>query len=135
MNESLANTNESLANTGALTDTGALMAPAAIAATAGAVLSLLFNYIPGLNTRFDKLSADMQRAIMGVMILLTAIGMAFWQCSGESANLYSVCSDTGLNWRAVLTNVVFALVGNQSADRISPKPHAGTSTRSSKRAK
>lgn len=97
------------------------MTPAAIAATAGAVLSLLFNYIPGLNTRFDRLSADMQRTVMGVFILLTSIGMAFWQCSGDNSQLYSICGD-GMNWRAILTNAVFALVGNQSVDRISPKP-------------
>lgn len=94
---------------------------AMIAATTGAVISLLFNYIPGLNTKFDTLSADMQRTVMGILILLTAIGMALWQCSGETV-ISTYCPSGTIDWRMVLTNAVFALVGNQSADRISPKP-------------
>lgn len=102
-------------------DSGSL-SPAAIAATAGALLSLLFNYVPGLNKRFDLLSADMQRTVMGVVLLVSAIGMALWQCSDQSASVMSSMCEGGINWRAILTNTVFALVGNQSADRISPKP-------------
>lgn len=107
------------------TVTAVALSPAAIAATAGVVLSLLFNYVPGLNTRFDRLSADMQRVIMGAMLVLTGIGMALWQCSGESASTTAatLCGD-GMNWRAIITNIVFALIGSQSADRISPKPRA-----------
>ena len=99
------------------------LSPAAIAATAGALLSLLFNYVPGLNSRFDRLSPDMQRLIMGAMLLVSAIGMALWQCSDQSASAMSTMCEGGINWRAILTNTVFALVGNQSADRISPKPN------------
>lgn len=98
------------------------LSPAAIAATAGALLSLLFNYVPGLNTRFDRLSPDMQRTVMGAVLLVSAIGMALWQCSDQSTSVMSSMCEGGINWRAVLTNTVFALVGNQSADRISPKP-------------
>jgi hypothetical protein len=97
------------------------MPPEAIATTAGAVLSLLFNYIPGLNSRFDRISPDMQRTVMGVLILVTSIGMALWQCSDSSSSVMSTLCEDGINWRAVLTNAIFALVGNQSADRISPK--------------
>jgi H+/Cl- antiporter ClcA len=97
------------------------LSPAAIATTAGALLSLLFNYVPGLNSRFDRLSPDMQRTVMGVVLLISAIGMALWQCSGESESVVSAMCEGGINWRVVLTNTVFALVGNQSADRISPK--------------
>lgn len=98
------------------------LSPAAIATTAGALLSLLFNYVPGLNSRFDRLSADMQRAVMGIVLLISAVGMALWQCSDQSMSSMSTMCEGGINWRAVLTNTVFALVGNQSADRISPKP-------------
>lgn len=106
------------------------LSPAAIAATAGAFLSLLFNYVPGLNTRFDRLSADMQRTVMGVVLLLSAIGMALWQCSDQSASVMSTMCEGGINWRAILTNTVFALVGNQSVDRISPKPGPETGSKS-----
>lgn len=84
------------------------MSPEAIAAAAGAVLSLLFNYIPGLNSRFDRLSADQQRLSMAGLLAVTAIGMAIW--TGNS------------DWRAILTNFVFALIANQGIDRIAPKP-------------
>jgi hypothetical protein len=80
-----------------------LMSPAAIAATAGAVLSLLFNYVPKLNTKFDTLTPDMQRGIMGLLILLTSIGMALWQCSDSSSSVMSssICGDGMINWRAL----------------------------------
>lgn len=95
--------------------------PSVIAATAGVILSLLFNYIPGLNTRFDRLSPDMQRFCMGVMIVVAGLVMAVWQCVAVSRTGHYICGTDLIDWRMVLTNIVSALIGNQSADRISPK--------------
>jgi hypothetical protein len=107
------------------------LSASAIAAVAGAVLSLLFNYIPGLNTAFDRLSADKQRMVMGLVILVTAVGMAIWQCSDStSSSAISYCQN-GMDWRVILQNAVFALIGNQSTDRISPKPRSNETTSSS----
>lgn len=98
------------------------MSPEALAACAGGFLSLLFNYVPGLNARFDRLTADGQRALMALLLAVTAVGMALWTCtSPETSEAFGLCvGDT--NWRAVATNFVFALIANQGVDRLSPKP-------------
>lgn len=100
------------------------MSPEAISAVAGTILSLVLNYTPGLNTAFDRLSANGQRATMGLLLALSAVGLALWTCTGPdalSASTASLCTDGGINWRAVVQSFIFALMANQAADRISPK--------------
>lgn len=93
----------------------------ALSATAGLVLSLIMNYVPGLNAWFDKMSANGQRLSMAALLALTAIGTAIWTCTSPDAGGLSACvGDT--NWRAVIQSLIAALVVNQGADRISPKP-------------
>lgn len=97
------------------------MTPEVLAATTGAILSILMNYIPGLNDAFDKLSANGQRATMAVLLLVAAVGTAVWTCTSPEAGGVGICLG-GTDWRAVLQAYVFALIANQSVDRISPKP-------------
>lgn len=97
------------------------MTPEVLAATTGGFLSLLMNYVPGVNAAFDRLSANWQRAAMAVLLLVVAVGTAVWTCTGPEAGGVTICLD-GTDWRAVLQAYVFALIANQSVDRISPKP-------------
>ena len=99
------------------------MTPEILAATAGAILSLLLNYIPGLNTAFDRLSANGQRAAMAGLLLVAAVGTAIWTCTSPEAGGLTICLG-GTDWRAVVQAFIFALIANQSVDRISPKPRA-----------
>ncbi len=93
-----------------------------ISASAGTVLSLLMNYVPGLNTKFDAFSPNQQRGIMALMLILCSMGLAFWRCTGNEASVFTdICGDNGINWRAVLQSMFFALTANQGVDRISPK--------------
>lgn len=102
------------------------MSPELIAATAGVILSLLMNYIPGLNTAFDRLSANGQRLAMAALLLITSIGIAIWTCTDPEQGGLSIClGDT--NWRAVVQAFIFALIANQASDRISPKPRENES--------
>jgi len=103
------------------------MTPETLSASAGVLLSIALNYIPGLNTQFDRLSANAQRAVMALLLAFSAVGLALWTCTGPDAlsiSSASLCSDAGggVNWRAVVQSFVFALMANQAADRISPKP-------------
>lgn len=102
----------------------------ALSAVAGMILSVLINYVPGLNTAFDRMSANGQRLAMAGLLALAAIGTALWQCTDPAAGGMGVCLGT-TNWRAVVSAFVFALMANQAADRISPKvpsydPHEPT---------
>lgn len=100
----------------------------AYAAIAGAILSLLMNYIPGLKTMFDKLTSDQQRLVMAGLLAVAAVGTAIWSCTDPANGGLSVClGDT--NWRGVVQAFVFALIANQSVDRISPKPRTEEGTK------
>ena len=96
------------------------MGPDTLSAIAGAILSLLMNYIPGLNTWFDKMSANGQRLAMAGLLALAAVGSAVWTCTSPEAGGLSICLGE-TNWRAVIQAFVFATMANQATDRISPK--------------
>lgn len=97
------------------------MSPEVLAATAGALLSLLMNYVPGLSTAFDRLTPNWQRAAMAGLLLVTALLTAFWTCTSPEAGGLGICLG-GTDWRAVVQSFIFALIANQGVDRISPKP-------------
>lgn len=97
------------------------MSPEALSALAGAILSLLMNYFPGVNTAFDRMSPDKQRAVMAVLLAVAAVGLAVWTCTDPAAGGVGICLGA-TNWRAVAQAFVFALMANQATDRISPKP-------------
>lgn len=98
------------------------MTPEALSATAGIILSALMTYIPGLNTWYASLNPTAKRLAMVGCLLLAAVGMAAWTCkSPQEGMTFGMCL-SGFDWGAVVTAFVLALVGNQSADRILPKP-------------
>jgi high-affinity Fe2+/Pb2+ permease len=93
--------------------------PEALAAGAGAILSGLMAYVPGLNVKFASLSAQAKSLIMGVLIVAVATGAAFWACHGP----VSTCVN-GLDWRTWLTSIGAALALNQSTHKILPETEA-----------
>jgi len=94
--------------------------PEFLAAIAGGILSLLMNYVPGLKDRFDRLSANGQRAAMAGLLLVAAVLTPVWSCWKPEAGGLGACL-RGTDWQAVLQAYFYALVSNQSVDRISPK--------------
>ena len=83
-----------------------------ISSVAGAALSLLLAYIPGLNTQFDKLSTDGKRSVMGLLIILAALGSLVYQCGGfQDACLRA-------NWLDAGGNLFMALTANQGAYKL-----------------
>lgn len=102
----------------------ALLNPEALSATAGLVLSLVMTYVPGLNVKFALLSSTAKRLIMLVCLAITAVGSAAWICTQPAAGMtFGMCM-SGFDWRSVITAFVMALMANQAADRIMPKPAA-----------
>lgn len=98
------------------------MTPEALYGTAGIILSGLMTYIPGLRVKYASLDPTAKRLAMVGCLLLAAIGMAGWTCKSPQEGLtFGMCL-SGFDWSTVATSFFLALVGNQSADRILPKP-------------
>jgi hypothetical protein len=97
-----------------------------ISALAGAIISLLATYIPGLKTRFDKLSTEGKQGVMAITLVISSVFLAYWRCSlgGKDyidPSFPDLCLSGNINWRTVGQSLFFALSANQSTHRISPK--------------
>jgi hypothetical protein len=88
-----------------------------ILAIAGVVLSLAFEYIPGLHAWYNALTDDRQRGVMLLALALTVAGAFGLSCVGW-LQLY-VCDQAGVQ-RAVI-GFIAALAANQAMHRILPK--------------
>ena len=90
------------------------MDAATLALFAGAILSLAFSYIPGLNTKFAALSPALKRTIMAALLLLVSVYAYVEACTGIGLlGVVVTCDKTGIIELARV--FVFALVANQSA--------------------
>lgn len=78
---------------------------------AGALLSLLFAYVPGLSGWFDKLDSVYKRLIMAASLLIVAFGVFGLSCAG----LLDLASCDKLGAFDVLNMVILAMVANQGA--------------------
>jgi len=87
-----------------------------LAGTAGIVLSLLFEYMPGLHDWYNALADTKQKLIMLAALLLSAAGIFALACVGK----YDlVTCDVNGAWLLV-EYFVLAVIANQAAHRISP---------------
>jgi hypothetical protein len=88
---------------------------------AGAVLSLGFSYIPGLNTWFAGLSPEKKRLIMLGILALIALSIFGLACTPLAANfgITVTCDVTGAS--ALIQAFLLAVIGNQSAYLITPQ--------------
>ena len=96
------------------------MTATVLASIAGVVLSLAFNYIPGLNTKFAALSTEVKRLIMLGILVLVAAGAYGLSCAGWWPTV--TCDEAGI--KALLEALFFAAVANQTAYSLSPQPSA-----------
>jgi hypothetical protein len=91
-----------------------------LALIAGAILSLLVSYIPGLNEKFAGLDSIYKRLIMLALIVLTAVGIFGLSCAGIYD--YVTCDQVGA-WY-LLELIALAAMANQSAYLLSPESKA-----------
>lgn len=89
-----------------------------LAALAGALLSLLFEYVPGLSGWYDTKSETVKRLIMLVAIVAVAAGTFGLSCF-NTPWVYVECTSAGLV--ELLGAVLFAIIGNQSTHRLTKK--------------
>jgi hypothetical protein len=83
---------------------------------AGAVLSLLFSYIPGMNTWYAGLNETYKRLIMlGCLVLVTG-GIFGLSCTGWWS--FVTCDKVGA--LQVINALVLAAAANQGAFKLSP---------------
>lgn len=90
-----------------------------LAALAGALLSLLFEYVPGLSGWYDTKPETTKRLVMLGAIVIVAAGVYGLSCF-NTPWVYVECSTTGLF--ELLSAVVFAIAGNQATHKIAKKP-------------
>ena len=91
--------------------------PEVIASLAGALLSLVFSYVPGLSGRFAALQPEHKRLIMAGLMVVVAAGAFGLACFGLLSGL--VCDRPGviqLGWVLVM-----AITANQAMFQISKR--------------
>ncbi len=90
----------------------------------GAVLSLLFSYVPSLNTWFAAKSPDIKRLIMAGMLLLVSVAVFGLSCAGLGGEIgiQLECSKEGVI--GLVKTFILAIVANQGAYALTPQPQA-----------
>ena len=94
--------------------------PRALAMIAGAVLSLLFSYIPGLNTWFAGHAPEFKRLFMAGLMLVVAGAALGLSCAGIISGV--ACTQAGAIELAVTW--ILAVAANQATYDVSPQPAA-----------
>lgn len=92
-----------------------------LAILSGGLLSLLFSYIPGLSTWYERIDANQRRFVMLGMLVLVAAGVYAAGCAGLNGRFGLpdvACDSKGAE--EVVTAFVYALIANQAVHRLSP---------------
>lgn len=89
-----------------------------LAALAGVILSLAFSYVPGLSDKFAALESTTKRLVMAGLLLLVAVAALGLSCANVVQTVE--CSQAGV--LKLIDTFIAALVANQAAYLISPKP-------------
>lgn len=97
-----------------------------MSAIAGGVLSLLFSYVPGMNTWYAGLKSIYKRLIMALLLLLVAAAVFGLSCTDWAAawGIEATCDQPGL--QVMIGAFLTALVANQATYQISPEARAVT---------
>ena len=89
-----------------------------LSALAGIVLSLIFSYIPGLNTKFASWSSEAKRLVMLGVLLLTALVVYGVGCLGWVSTGIACTTAGALD---LLKIFIAAVIANQAVYSISPQ--------------
>lgn len=106
------------------------MKPEELSIIAGVVLSLLFSYVPGVNTWFTALKSIYKRIIMLVLLVVVAAAVYGLSCAGilqDMVGWHMTCDRTGLI--NLIYTVILAIMANQSTYAITPPTKAVSDTK------
>ncbi|MBW1994511.1 MAG: hypothetical protein JRI77_08680 [Deltaproteobacteria bacterium] len=100
------------------------MTPEILTAVASIVLSLLFSYVPGLNTWYAQLAKEFKQLAMLGLLVVTGVtfGLA---CAGVLYDLFGMavtCDQAGA--LGLVRALIFAIVANQGVYKLSPQVQA-----------
>jgi hypothetical protein len=88
---------------------------------ASALLSILFEYVPGLRSWYGALKDNLQRLIM-LGLLVVVAGVIFgWNCSGWFSGKIPAVSCDQVGVQELVWLLVIAVASNQATHRILPK--------------
>ena len=85
-----------------------------LAGIAGAILSLAFTYIPGLNDKYGALSKQAKQAVMGVLLIVISLVLFGLACSGFAADFHLGVSCDRVGAVSMFNILLYALMANQS---------------------
>lgn len=98
-----------------------VLTPEILAGIAGAIISLLFSYIPGLSTWFAALGEEVKRLVMAGIMLAAVIAIWLMSCGGLLSSGV-VCDQVGLMQVAWI--YILAVMANQGIYKITPRTSA-----------
>lgn len=93
------------------------MSPELIVAVAGIILSLAFEYVPGVHTWYNAQEDNKQKLIMLFALAVTVAGAYGLSC----ANWLAVYACTGAGAQDAVFGFVLAAIANQTTHRLLPK--------------
>ena len=95
-----------------------------MSAIAALIISLVCSYIPGIAPKYQALSGEYKRLVMGGLLVLVALVSVGLACTGLGSDfgLEVTCNRSGVV--SVVTALLAALVTNQATYLISPQKHA-----------
>jgi hypothetical protein len=96
-----------------------------LAAAAGILLSLLFSYIPKLNTWYAAQSEEAKKLIMLGLLFVIAVGAFGLSCAGVLTDLFGIaitCDKAGAI--GLIQAFVLAVIANQGVYAITPQTAA-----------
>lgn len=94
------------------------LTPVLIATVIGAIVSLAASYLPGFRTWWAVLAAETKQAVMAVAMIVVGVVVYAAACTPGLGFPFVACPTGGV-W-SLLAIILSALMGNQSADRVSP---------------
>jgi hypothetical protein len=99
-----------------------------ISAFGGILLSLILNYVPGLNVKFAALSSEIKSAIVAGSLVVIGVLVALSSCG----NLWVWISCDQVGFMKLAQCILFALIANQGIYKLSPQTPAVTASKDSR---
>lgn len=91
-----------------------------LALISGTILSLLFSYVPGLNTKFASFDREKKRLIMLGLLAVCALAIYGLACGGFAVDLGIAVTCDRAGAMALIQAFILAVIANQGTYSISP---------------